>query len=496
MIIFLECEKDAYIQNKIVNSSFRADDANTGKASVLSLFKLYDESALSGTTNPIENSRILAKFNLNPIRDITGSNGLLTGTRLTSAKFTLKLFDVLHNDTVPSNFNVVVYPISKSWDEGHGIDSNVYRDVGTCNWLTASGMTDVWNLSGAMSGGYVGQPDIDYITGSTALGDLFVTQNFDDGTEDLSMNITTICSATIAGLIPDQGLVIAFSGTEETDSYSRWTKKFFSRHTQHKEFAPRIEVSWDDSTRDNRDNFVFDATGSLFFYNVVRGALTTVTSASGDQSSLSVEVTAFSASSGSTAIYTNTFTANEIMTGIYSCSFAIDSFQTELTGQIATFTSATFYDYWKNTDLTKAYMTGTFDINEPSRTGFLKQKRYAANITNLRPEYYSTETARMRVFANEINYVTNSSKLPSESQSFVVDKAYYQLRSLNSNEVLIAYDTTTDTTRMSYDQMGMYFDLNMTACRPVGEIFKLEVMFNVDGVKHYIEDVFKFKVIK
>ena len=496
MNIFLDCERDAFIQNKVVNSSFLAIDANTGKASSLDLFKLYDESVISGTTNPIENSRILVKFDFNPIRALTASNGLLTGTKLSNVKFTLKMFDVLHNDTYPSNFNVVLYPISKSWEEGNGIDSNMFQDIGTCNWLTASGMTSTWELSGAMSGGYVGQEDIDYVTGSTDLGDLFVTQNFDAGTEDLSLDISTIFSATITSQLQDEGFIIAFSGTEETDSYSRWIKKFFSRHTQYKEFVPRIEASWDDSLRDNRENFVFDYTGSLFFYNVVRGALSTVTSASVNQSTLNVEITAFSASSGSSAFYSNTFTANEIRTGIYSCSFAIDSFQTQLSGQIESVHSATFYDYWKNTDETKAYMTGTFTINEADRTSILKQKRYIANITNLRPEYYSSETARFRIFIQEVNFSTNSSKLPSESKSLILDKAYYQIRSKNSNEILISYDTTNDSTRMSYDQDGMYFDLELSVCKPVGELFQIELQVDADSVTHRIDDVFTFKVIK
>jgi len=496
MIIFLDCEKDTFINNKIINSSFRATDANAGQAASLNLFKLYDESNLSGTTAPIENSRILLKFDFSKVQALTGTNGLLSGTKLSDAKFTLKMFDVLHNDTVPSNFNVVLYPLSMSWDEGHGVDSNLFQDIGSCNWLTSSGNTTVWNLSGAMSGGYVGQELIDYVTGSTSLGNLFVTQNFDDGTEDLSMNITTVCSATITNQIPDEGFILAFSGTEETDSYSRWIKRFFSRHTQYKEFAPRIEVSWNDSLKDNRSNFVFDYTGSLFFYNRMRGTLSTVTSASVNQNTLTVEMTAYSASSGSSAIYTNTVTAYEIYTGIYSCSFAIDSFQTELSGQIATNHSATFYDYWKNNDQTKAFMTGTFTINEAERTGFLKQKRYVANITNLRPEYYEAERARMRVFIQEVNFSTNSSKIPSESQSLLLDKVYYRVRNKKSNEILADYDTTTSTTQMSYDEKGMYFDLDMSVCRPVGEIFQIEIFANVDNVNHYLQDTFTFKVIK
>ena len=35
-----EADKDAYITNKIVGSTFRAKDANTGAAGTLDLFKL------------------------------------------------------------------------------------------------------------------------------------------------------------------------------------------------------------------------------------------------------------------------------------------------------------------------------------------------------------------------------------------------------------------------------------------------------------------------
>ena len=62
--------KDTYITNRIINNKFRATDANVGLAGTLDLFKLYDESTISGSTTPIELSRILIKFDYKDIQNL------------------------------------------------------------------------------------------------------------------------------------------------------------------------------------------------------------------------------------------------------------------------------------------------------------------------------------------------------------------------------------------------------------------------------------------
>ena len=78
MYRILSASKDCYITNKIINNSFRATDANVGQAGTLDLFKLYDESRISGETDPIELSRLLVNFDLDPLRALTGSCLLYT----------------------------------------------------------------------------------------------------------------------------------------------------------------------------------------------------------------------------------------------------------------------------------------------------------------------------------------------------------------------------------------------------------------------------------
>ena len=102
----LTASKDTYITNKIINNKFRATDANTGQAGTLDLFKLYSESTLSGTDAPTELSRILIKFDLDPLKKVTSS---YLDTGHSSFRATLKLFDVYGGQTTPSNFKIIVF---------------------------------------------------------------------------------------------------------------------------------------------------------------------------------------------------------------------------------------------------------------------------------------------------------------------------------------------------------------------------------------------------
>ena len=106
MKIFLTSSSDTYITNKIIDASTRVHDANVGRAGVLDLFKLYGETNLpadekkSGgmgdfnkdtdgddkADTAIELSRILIKFNLGKIHELTGSK-----LNLNSNNFSAKL---------------------------------------------------------------------------------------------------------------------------------------------------------------------------------------------------------------------------------------------------------------------------------------------------------------------------------------------------------------------------------------------------------------------
>ena len=235
MKLFCTASKDTYIANKIINGKLVADDANVGRAGTLDLFRLYNETTLRGTGSQDEVSRILIKFDLSSAKSLTSSI-LNVNSENFSAK--MKLYDVRSGHAVPADFNVIVFPLSQSFDEGVGRDIASFGDLDVANFhtrSTTSGVANAWHASGANHTGLLGSDDIDIISSGnlsdgSGVVDLFKTQNFKVGTEDLVVDVTKIVSATLAGNIPDQGFRISFSGSEETDTKSRFVKRFASRH--------------------------------------------------------------------------------------------------------------------------------------------------------------------------------------------------------------------------------------------------------------------------
>ena len=224
----LKATKDTYITNKIIKNDFRATDSNVGEAATLDLFKLYNENSISGEDEPVELTRLLVKFDLDPLRALTGS---VLDIASDSFRCDLKLFDVFGGQTLPSNFKVIVFPLSQSFDEGVGRDVIKFQDIDSTNFLTASVTNDtatLWHISGANALGQLGESEIDIIASGNlsdgeGIQDLFSVMTFDTGAENLSVDVTTVVSATLANQIPDCGFRISFSGTQETVSYTHLT---------------------------------------------------------------------------------------------------------------------------------------------------------------------------------------------------------------------------------------------------------------------------------
>ena len=269
MKIFCTASSDTYITDKIIDGTFRAEDANVGRAGTLDLFKLWGETKLNSTGSLNELSRLLVKFDYQHIHDLTASKLDLNSSNF-NAK--MRLFDMRTGAAVPANFNVVVFPLSQSFDEGVGRDVTAFEDLDVANYLTASisnSTAVLWNLSGANEVGTLGDPSIDILSQANfndgdGLTAVFSSQNFVKGTEDLSVDVTRVVSATVAGQMSNFGFRVSFSGSDETDQKTRFVKRFASRHVTDPMIRPKIEVSFDDSLQDNHRNFFFDISGSLF----------------------------------------------------------------------------------------------------------------------------------------------------------------------------------------------------------------------------------------
>jgi len=246
MYKIITASADTYITNKILNASTKASDANMGKSSTIDIFKLYDESIFTGEATPIELSRGLIKFDLD--------NVPVTAPAELNFSCELKLFDVFGGQTSPSNFTLQLYPLRQAFDEGQGRDVSSFDDLGVCNYITASfsaGSDNTWEIPGAAG------PAADIFTGYSTL-----TQVFEEGTEDLSIDVSAVISDMLDGTIPNNGFRLSFIATEETDTKTRFVKRFISRHSNDKNKTPRLIVKYDDTIQDSTTN-LYDYTNYI-----------------------------------------------------------------------------------------------------------------------------------------------------------------------------------------------------------------------------------------
>ena len=235
------------------------DTLNTGIDEILELVKEKGDN-----NDKYYPSRILLQFKNSEISDIISNK--ITGNFSAS----LQLFSTEHKNLAQTQ-NIEVFALSQSWDEGTGRYSNlptssngcswIYRDNDTSKtkWITSSfaaGTTGSIATSLLTQGGGV------WYTGSAFSG----SQQFNNADNlDLNLNVTSIVQKFSASIFTSQtyptgiinnGFIIKYSDTIETDtSSSKGTLSYFSVDT-HTIFPPKLTFKWDDSTHNFGGNIV------------------------------------------------------------------------------------------------------------------------------------------------------------------------------------------------------------------------------------------------
>lgn len=244
--------KDNWITTKQVDTAANVmTGSNHGKDPALAIFAIKDEF----TSGVDQLSRVLIQF---PIVELSGkiySEFLIPSS---SVSYYLKMFDMKHGTTIPSSYNLFAFPLSKSWDEGNGIDSKNFLDTGWSNWNDATSTTS-WAVTGS-----------DYLSTGYGSG----SQHFDNGNEDFEVNITSIVNAWLTGGLTNNGLTIKLGDTEETNSTDYYIKLFHGFQSKFVDKLPYLEARWSSVLKDNRNNFAFNQENKLYLYNFIRGELT------------------------------------------------------------------------------------------------------------------------------------------------------------------------------------------------------------------------------
>jgi len=505
MIIVCTASSDTYITDKIIDGNFRATDANVGQASTLDLFKLYGETTLNGTGSLAELSRGLIKFDFSPVTELTG-----TTLDLGSSKFkaTLEMKDIMTGHAVPRNFTLSVFPLSQTFDEGEGFDTGKFSDVHVANFITASyaSQNNEWFASGANYGGLLDSDNIDYVkSGNLSDGNGVVSfekkQLFEVGTEDLAIDITSLVSGTISGQIPDVGFRLSFTGSQEDDRKSRFVKRFASRHVSNPLLRPRVVIRFDDSIRDDHSNFFFDSSGTLFLNSYNRSDRANLVSGSGLTDISGSECFVLQLNKGLFNYYITgsqhtAGTDGTNVAGVYSATFAMPSVESglytkrdKLSDLLVQKGSVDFTTYWKSVDGTVAYHTGSLKMKKSDRrSGQFGSREPDVIVTNAVRTYNKKDTVRFKLFGRDIIAENNTPvKAPINLASVVYEKIYYQIVDRVTEKVVLSYDDVNDSTKVSTDSEGMFFDFKMQALTP-GRSYSLDFFIVDRGISYLVKN--------
>lgn len=448
------------------NSLTRAIYANMGAADSLEIFSIY----ISGSET--QKARALVQF---PISQVSSSRVAGTIPASGSVNFIFKLFNVEHPETLSKNYYVSIRPVSSSWDEGFGLDLENYTDKGLSgsvgfgsNWIyrSTTATTSSWNSAG---GDFINSYEKNFY--------------FNDGTEDIEVDITKIVEDQISGIIPNYGLIVSLSGAYEdgTNETTYYTKRFSARSSEYFYKVPVLEARWKSVSLDDRGTFKYsspnlsntDNLQNIYFYNKINGTLKDVPNSVVPFVKIYDEDNVF---------LTGSITSTKVSTGVYKASFAI-------TGTI----EQNLKDVWYSGS--NEYFTGSISV--ASRTFFdsVTQPEYILNVTNIKKYYKQDEKAIFKIFIREKNWSPNIYTIASkEINSLILNNLYYKIIRIADNETIIDYGTSPiEYTLCSYDKNGNYFDLDMSLLES-GYAYGIRFMILDGETREEFKETFRFKV--
>ncbi len=214
-----------------------------------------------------------------------------------------------------TSFDLILFTIPEFWDEGVGFDyeqqsydftaGNNTFDERPSNWFNRTTI-NTWTSQGV----YATNPTI--LSGSTHSNGLI---HFDNGNENLNVDITDYVNNIITGNTIDHGIGLAFAViyqdiTPEVDQ----SVAFFTKYTQ-TFFEPFVESYFNDRILDNRNNFIEKQDQNLYLY-VTKG------SNFYDLDSLpTVDITDMS---GTLVPGLGNLTTTKVKKGVYKVTFGID----------------------------------------------------------------------------------------------------------------------------------------------------------------------------
>ena len=264
---FIYPTKDSWISSGSITGSGATNqpgivkpltEQNYGKDEILEVRKNFYNLTFDYST------RMLVQFDLTSISKSI-ENLMSTNEEIipnadidVGSKFYLRLYEAEGNKELSSNYGITAHAVSESWDEGRGKFGSTPQVTDGVSWnyrkWPTGGSGIGWTTSGSS-----------YISASMIGGSVSVvaSQSFSSSKPDIEINVTDIIIPMLSSSqtyladgadgteddmtkrIRNNGIILRFTGSQETDSETFGQLKFFSSNTN-TIYSPKLEFRWDD----------------------------------------------------------------------------------------------------------------------------------------------------------------------------------------------------------------------------------------------------------
>ena len=322
--------------------------------------------------------------------------------------------------------------------------------------------------------------------GTVSIYDQVGTYNlYATGSGDMAI-VGSVCAGgtDIFGRSPPSAQLINVDGS----TLNYYTKKFFAHSSEFFFKRPVIEARWDSALKDDRGRLhlsstllpVEDNTYTLYLYNIFGGRKRDIPSVGTGE----IYVQIYNSPSNTTPYLPTAITGGWVSTGIYSASFECSGsdFAVEVGGTGVNdrwWISGSQPDASYNesnvlfSGLTSPILAhlNRVQTSTPGAVPMMQHPsnfQYWSNITNLQSNYTPTDQIRLRLYTRLKDWSPTIYTVATQDiETTTIPSASYQIYRVVDDLIVLAYGTGSDnSTMMSYDIAGNYFDLDMNLFEP------------------------------
>ncbi len=372
-------------------------------------------------------SKFIFKIDLTDLQNKINNGDLIitTGTthtlHLTNCIFGNETFKGAHRGTArerATSFDLILFRIDQFWDEGVGFD---YEDSGNemstnnksfvqrpSNWYFRT-TTDEWTIPGI------------YSTGTT----IIETIHFDNGNENIDVDITSYINDVLEGNIQNNGLGLAFSipyGNLSTDIEK--SVSFFTKYTQ-TFFEPYLDSSFEDRIVDNRYDFIEKTNQNLYLY----------VSKNGNYINLDeLPIVNILDTSNNPIMNLVNLTSEHVRKGVYKITFGIDG--TLCDGK------RFFYDNWTNLILDGVNLSDVKQKFIPKKlSSSIMMGENNTSFERFKVQFYGIQQNE-KIIRGDIRKVVVNFRSIDNPLNTILSESYYRLFIKEGSTNVIVHDWT------------------------------------------------------